>query len=166
MDQPVELTGHVSSDIFKAALLSYRYQAPSLSLLEGLYLENFWDFLAARVYPPWLAPNIITLLGGACTVVGFTLTVWYSPALCGEAPRWVYFSAAALLLSYQSLDGSDGKQARRTGSGSALGELMDHGLDACMIPLISSVAIDGMGLGWSSVELWCTMFGAQVPHAL
>lgn len=28
------------------------------------------------------------------------------------------------------LDGTDGKQARRTGSSSPLGELMDHGLDS------------------------------------
>ncbi len=30
---------------------------------------------------------------------------------------------------YQTLDGCDGKQARRTGTSSALGELFDHGCD-------------------------------------
>lgn len=34
------------------------------------------------------------------------------------------------LFIYQSLDAIDGKQARRTNSSSALGELFDHGCDA------------------------------------
>ena len=31
---------------------------------------------------------------------------------------------------YQTLDAIDGKQARRTGSSNALGELFDHGCDS------------------------------------
>jgi len=34
------------------------------------------------------------------------------------------------LFIYQSLDAIDGKQARRTNSASALGELFDHGCDS------------------------------------
>ena len=34
------------------------------------------------------------------------------------------------LFVYQSLDAIDGKQARRTGSSSPLGELFDHGCDS------------------------------------
>jgi phosphatidylglycerophosphate synthase len=34
------------------------------------------------------------------------------------------------LFLYQTLDAIDGKQARRTGSSSPLGELFDHGCDA------------------------------------
>ena len=47
----------------------------------------------------------------------------------GEAPRWVYFNLAGSLFVYQTMDAIDGKQARRTGTGSPLGELFDHGLD-------------------------------------
>ena len=42
----------------------------------------------------------------------------------------VYLTAAAALLAYQTLDNMDGKQARRTGSSSPLGQLFDHGCDA------------------------------------
>lgn len=38
--------------------------------------------------------------------------------------------SAVGLFIYQSLDAIDGKQARRTNSSSALGELFDHGCDA------------------------------------
>ena len=37
------------------------------------------------------------------------------------------------LFTYQVLDAIDGKQARRTGSSSPLGELFDHGCDAVSI---------------------------------
>lgn len=37
---------------------------------------------------------------------------------------------ALLLFLYQTLDGTDGKQARNTKSGSPIGEVIDHGVDA------------------------------------
>ena len=40
------------------------------------------------------------------------------------------FSAGMGLFIYQTLDAIDGKQARRTGSSNALGELFDHGCDS------------------------------------
>jgi hypothetical protein len=47
-----------------------------------------------------------------------------------KAPKWAYFQAAIGLFLYQTLDATDGKQARRTGSASPLGELFDHGCDS------------------------------------
>ena len=37
---------------------------------------------------------------------------------------------AITMFLYQTLDAIDGKQARRTGSSNALGELFDHGCDS------------------------------------
>jgi phosphatidylglycerophosphate synthase len=31
--------------------------------LEKLVFNPFWDFIANNLYPDWLAPNMITLLG-------------------------------------------------------------------------------------------------------
>jgi hypothetical protein len=42
--------------------------------------------------------------------------------------RWAFLWYAASLWTYQALDALDGKQARRTGSSSPLGELFDHGI--------------------------------------
>lgn len=47
-----------------------------------------------------------------------------------QAPSWAYLQAALGLFIYQTLDATDGKQARRTGSSTPLGELFDHGCDA------------------------------------
>lgn len=47
-----------------------------------------------------------------------------------QAPSWAFIMSALGLFIYQSLDAIDGKQARRTNSSSALGELFDHGCDA------------------------------------
>ena len=47
-----------------------------------------------------------------------------------QAPAWAFILSALGLFIYQSLDAIDGKQARRTNSSSALGELFDHGCDA------------------------------------
>jgi ethanolaminephosphotransferase len=47
-----------------------------------------------------------------------------------KAPSWTYLQAALGLFLYQTLDATDGKQARRTQSSSPLGELFDHGCDS------------------------------------
>ena len=44
-----------------------------------------------------------------------------------------------------ALDGIDGKQARRTGRSSPLGELFDHGVDASALVLIISAAYNLFG---------------------
>jgi phosphatidylglycerophosphate synthase len=65
-----------------------------------------------------------------------------TPSLPVQAPAWVNYYAAAAIFIYQTLDALDGKQARRTGTGSCLGELFDHGCDAfttvmvvCLLPI-------------------------------
>lgn len=45
-------------------------------------------------------------------------------------PSWAWALTSFLLFASHTLDGIDGKQARRTGTSSPLGELFDHGCDA------------------------------------
>lgn len=45
-------------------------------------------------------------------------------------PRWVFLVASINVMVAYTLDGIDGKQARRTGTSTPLGELFDHGLDS------------------------------------
>jgi phosphatidylglycerophosphate synthase len=47
-----------------------------------------------------------------------------------EVPAWVNILCGVNLFIYQTMDAMDGKQARRTKSSSALGQLFDHGCDA------------------------------------
>ena len=127
-------------------------------LLEVLYLDEFWNHVA-KAYPRWLAPNVITLLGGACVLAASLLSAWYSPALRGESPPWVFATNALLLFSYQTLDGSDGKQARRTNTGSPLGELFDHGVDAWAVGLITTFTVDAFAFGIESPWPWAILIG-------
>ena len=149
----------------RAGLAAASYVAPQLSILESLVLDRFWDAVASA-YPRWLAPNLVTLGGGACVAAAAALTLAHSPALGGAAPRWVYACNAALLFAYQTLDGSDGKQARRTGSGSPLGEFVDHGVDAWAVAPVLVVAIDGFGFGLRSAWPWALLLGAQASFYL
>lgn len=50
---------------------------------------------------------------------------------------------------YQTLDNVDGKQARRTGTSSGLGELFDHGIDSLNCTLASLLETAALGLGTS-----------------
>jgi ethanolaminephosphotransferase len=48
-------------------------------------------------------------------------------------PGWMYLFSVFMAFMYQTLDAVDGKQARRTGSSSPLGQLFDHGVDAACV---------------------------------
>lgn len=47
-----------------------------------------------------------------------------------QVPGWVWLACAFSHFMAHTLDGIDGKQARRTGSSGPLGELFDHGCDS------------------------------------
>lgn len=61
----------------------------------------------------------------------------------------MYYSFAFGLFMYQTFDNVDGKQARRTGTSSGLGELFDHGIDSLNCTLASLLETAAMGLGTS-----------------
>jgi len=109
-------------------LHSHKYSCEGKSLLEPLFYP-WWNY-SITLCPLWIAPNLITLIGLLINAQAFILACVY----CGlngtdSAPSWVYFNSAISLFIYQTLDAIDGKQARRTGTGSPLGELFDHGMD-------------------------------------
>ena len=87
-----------------------------------------------KLCPLWVAPNLLTLVGFLCCVAHFLLLTVYdydfTAATTGNEhpiPRWAWLAVAALLFLSHTLDGIDGKQARRTGTSSPIGELFDHG---------------------------------------
>lgn len=88
------------------------------------------DYLVSKL-PMWLAPNIITLCSFAFNVIPhFIIIGLYGNDMEGYCPNWVAFMLGVSYFMYTTLDNMDGKQARRTGAGSPLGMLFDHGLDA------------------------------------
>lgn len=107
----------------------YRYESSLQGYIDSVIMTPFWNF-AVTLLPLWLAPNLVTLLALSHVSLCCGVMMYYAPTLTEECPRWVYFLAFYCLFMYQTLDAIDGKQARRTGSSSPLGQLFDHGCDA------------------------------------
>jgi ethanolaminephosphotransferase len=87
--------------------------------------------------------------------------IWL-PDLGTEGPSWIYFSFAAGLWLYSTFDNVDGRQARRTGTSSPLGELFDHGCDAINCTYVALLQAAALGLGHSmsaAVLLFVTIVG-------
>ena len=63
-----------------------------------------------------------------------------------KVPSWVYLFTAVSLFAYQTLDAIDGKQARRTGSATPLGELFDHGCDSVSSVFVAVALCVSLGL--------------------
>ncbi len=77
-----------------------------------------------------LTPNMVTLLGVFCQMIGIGVILFYDNTMSIPLPKWVYILFAFLIFSAQTLDAIDGKHARNTKRSSPLGQLMDHGCDA------------------------------------
>ena len=122
---------HVHADASKCEQVhSYLHTSPKSTILERAFLERYWTFMVHTFCPKWLAPNLITTLGLCFVILNVSLVLYFSPELDGSSPNWVYAVCAVGFWIYQTMDGMDGKQARRTGTGSPLGEVVDHGCDA------------------------------------
>mmetsp|Transcript_16607 Transcript_16607/g.49684 ORF Transcript_16607/g.49684 Transcript_16607/m.49684 type:complete len:406 (-) Transcript_16607:348-1565(-) len=126
-------------------LKNYQYHSSGTTALDDLH-QPFWNWVVT-LFPMWLAPNLITLLGTGGLVVGYMVSAYYLPEFQGVAPWWVYFLCGFAVLAYLHLDCLDGKQARRTKSSSPLGQLFDHGCDAASVHLITSMMAGTLSLG-------------------
>eukprot|EP00767_Chilomastix_cuspidata_P008263 gnl/Chilomastix_cuspidata/942.p1 GENE.gnl/Chilomastix_cuspidata/942~~gnl/Chilomastix_cuspidata/942.p1 ORF type:complete len:508 (-),score=232.58 gnl/Chilomastix_cuspidata/942:178-1701(-) len=129
-------------------IATYKYHGVDNSLLSKVLLNPFWEFLVNHVIPPWLAPNLITFFGFMALIIASMLTLAFSPNLATpDVPGWVWVAVALLDSLYQHLDGIDGKQARKTGTASSLGQIFDHGVDGLCIALHFMYAIALMEAG-------------------
>lgn len=123
-------------------LNTYKYAAIDTSPLSKYVMHPFWNFVVEFV-PLSIPPNILTLAGFACTLLNAFLLSYYDynfvassddkrsdDSLHKPIPSLVWLICAINLFLAHTLDGIDGKQARRTNSTGPLGELMDHGVDS------------------------------------
>jgi len=150
-------------------LLHYRYKGSDDSIVLK-YITNPLYNKWVLYFPTWLAPNIITLIGLLFTVFGHCLVALYCPLLQGDIPAWVSLYNAFAVLAYQAFDAMDGKQARRTGSGTPLGMLFDHGCDALntTVMAITMAATTQMGASGATMILcavsWAGFFAATLEE--
>lgn len=139
-------------------LKSYKYSSIDKSYLSYFILRHYWNGFV-KLLPLWLAPNMVTLLGFLFILGNVALLEVYVPDLVGPAPGWVYISFGIGVWMYSTMDNVDGKQARRTGTSSPLGELFDHGIDSLNCTLASVLETAAMMLGPSKTGA----FTALVP---
>ena len=112
-----------------STLKQYKYRSGLSGFLDRVIMTPFWE-LCVTFVPSWVAPNLLTVISLLSASLAYLLLAWYTPHFKGQPPALAFFVAAFLMFLYQTLDAIDGKQARRTGSSSPLGQLFDHGCDA------------------------------------
>uniref|UniRef100_A0A7N8YM03 Ethanolaminephosphotransferase 1 n=1 Tax=Mastacembelus armatus TaxID=205130 RepID=A0A7N8YM03_9TELE len=152
------------------------YSAVDSNPLSVYIMHPFWNFVV-KFLPMWLAPNLITFTGFMFLVLNFLILAFYdfdftaSGAKHEHVPSWVWVAAGIFNFLAYTLDGVDGKQARRTNSSTPLGELFDHGLDswACMLFVATVYSIFGRGESGVSVVtlyyiLWMVLFSFILSH--
>jgi len=129
-------------------ITQYKYACTNTSIYYKYISGPLSQFFVDRL-PPWLAPNVLTLMGFANVLFAYALVWYWCPTFTEAAPSWVWYLVAALLFTYQTLDNMDGKQARRLGCGSPLGLSLDHGCDAVATVLIPAIGCAYLQLGQS-----------------
>ncbi|KAF2674730.1 Choline/ethanolaminephosphotransferase [Microthyrium microscopicum] len=139
-------------------LKTYKYSSVDLSPLSHYVLRHYWNAVV-EFLPMWLAPNMVTLIGFMFILGNVALMELFIPDLKGPGPSWVYWSFGLGVWMYSTMDNIDGKQARRTGTSSPLGELFDHGIDSLNCTLASLLETTAMGFGATPIGA----FTALIP---
>ena len=127
-------------------LAKHGYKSGGYTPLDMICYKYWWDPVLNLV-PSKMAPNLITMIG---FVVAFSnlLTIYFFNPSLSEAPDTVCQVWAGLsFLFYMMMDAIDGRQARRTKSGSPLGQLLDHGCDSILSGVISIVLASTLRIG-------------------
>ena len=144
-----------------AALKSFKYKGADLSLLYHYLLSPLAQWCVDALTPVWAAPNALTLLGLVPPVATLAVAYALQPELGQGMPGWVALLCALSMFFYSTLDNMDGKQARKTGSSSALGLLFDHGCDAINAGLVNwaNIAL----ISGASAGSWQCFFWFLIP---
>ncbi|THH20505.1 hypothetical protein EW146_g856 [Bondarzewia mesenterica] len=80
-----------------ANLRNYSYKGVDKSLLSNYVLSPYWNWLV-KLWPTWVAPNMITLCGLAIVIFNFATLIYYDPAYLAQKggatgpPQWIYFT--------------------------------------------------------------------------
>mgnify|MGYP005991879199 CR=1 FL=1 len=158
------------------SIASHKYVGCDYTPLEVIMNKYVWQ-PGVELLPLWMAPNAVTLLGLLCHFVYFgsfvcllLLTDVHSEA--SDLPPLEHGMAWAVSWLYSVLDALDGKQARRTGNSSPLGQLLDHGCDflasLALLPFAFGHAVRWSGTGNELLFILfnaVSTFGAQWEEA-
>jgi phosphatidylglycerophosphate synthase len=117
-----------------------------------LAVEPLLRFIPARV-----DPNAITHVGHVINLLGLGILLAFGAGASGTSLRPAAFVAAVICLQlYNWCDNADGAHARRTGRSSAMGELLDHGLDmlnTTYIAYAAAISVNAPPVWWVAIAL-------------
>lgn len=102
----------------------YNYASQDESLVDSVLCGKILPKVIEHV-PFGLPANIITICSNTCVFIAFVIAMLAAT----KGIRTVWFAIPFLIPAYLFGDCLDGMQARRTKTGSPLGEYMDHFLD-------------------------------------
>ena len=132
------------------------YTVRDRSLLLPFY-KRFLVEPLIRFIPRSVDPNVITHVGHAINLAGVVILIALG---AGGAP--LPLVAAVLCLQvYNWCDNADGAHARRTGRCSAMGELLDHGLDMLNTTYIAYAA----AMSVNAPPVWWVAMAIVIPAA-
>lgn len=127
-------------------LKNYQYNSIDNSIISKKLLTPFHNKIITLI-PMWISPNLLTLLGFTTALSAFILTLITDHTLSNQKNRIIFLINAILIFLYQTFDAIDGKQARRLGASSPLGQLFDHGCDMFVNLFICTSLASAMGFG-------------------
>ncbi|CAF0762243.1 unnamed protein product [Rotaria sordida] len=146
---------------------AYKYNAVDTSPLSLYVMHPFWNW-CVEFFPRWFAPNLMTFLGFLLLVFNFVMFSYYDFHFTESLilPKWIWLVAAICQFCSHQLDGIDGKQARRTKTSSALGELFDHGVDSWatfLFPVCIFSVISRDEYGFSPLAMHFLLLSTYLP---
>ncbi|XP_023013923.1 ethanolaminephosphotransferase 1 [Leptinotarsa decemlineata] len=159
---------------------NYKYSCKDTGILSIYVMHPFWNWLV-QYCPRSIAPNLLTFTGFLFTVSTYVMfTILDCNFYASDPdhpeyppiPKWAFTVGGIFLFIGYTLDGIDGKQARRTGTSGPLGELFDHGLDSYTAGLIPGAmySIFGRGSTYSLppfrmfFTMWNVMMNFYLSH--
>ncbi len=122
------LVGRYITDEGLDKIQNHKYVSGGYSWLD-YKMTPWWEWFV-ELMPRYVAPNTLTLIGLGFTVFFYVIIAAFDLSLSRDVPARTLIGFAFGNFMYQTFDAIDGKQARRTGNSSPLGQLFDHGCDA------------------------------------
>lgn len=114
----------------------YTYSATSESFLDGIFVKHIVKPML-KLIPYGIPANIITIFSNSLVILSFIIAMQAT-----RGSHFLWFLIPIFITVYVIGDSLDGEQARRTKTGSPLGEFMDHFLDTFVTGvLIISMAV-------------------------
>lgn len=135
-------------------LAKHNYKGGEYTPLDMICYKYWWDPVLGLI-PMKMAPNLITILGFVFALSNIIVLFHVNPSLDRVLPPIYPTWGCVSFLFYMMMDAIDGRQARRTKSGSPLGQLLDHGCDSILSGVIAIVLASTLrvGLGFELVVL-------------